>query len=499
MAISRRDLFKLGGGVAAAGAMARVAPLSPAYAQAEARQFLPTDDPVHHLVNRITWGLTPDTLTHAHRVGYEAYLEEQLNPRLADPEGDKIRQENPVFQMDKRTLYSFREMAYRLYGSLLSGMVNLATHSSRQLQERMVDFWSDHFNVHINGEENLGWGILHLRNAIRPHVLGNFRSLVVATAKSPAMLRYLDNESNIAEAPNENYARELMELHTLGVDGGYTEQDVVEVARAFTGWTINERTEDGFYFEREVHDTERKNVLGHTLPAGRGIEDGLHVINILVNHPATARYLSYKLCVRFVSDDPPQSLVESTAQVWQQTDGEIRDVLRHIFTSQEFLQSVGQKFRRPLEFFIGALRVIGAVFSEEEPLYNALRQLNQIPYNWPPPNGYPDTATTWLNTNGLLTRWNIASRLTCTFADRHSPVRVDLNADLGNPATAADLVQAVAYRVFGFNLSPEQAQPFVDYVADGDGAQTPMTTGLRARKLASLYGLMLASPQYQWR
>ena len=499
MALSRRDLFKLGGGVAAAGAMAQFAPLSPAWAQAEAQQFLPTDDPIHHLVNRMTWGITPETLDHARRIGYEAYLEEQLNPQLPDPQGDTIRQNNSIFQMDYRAIASLGDSQYRLYSSLINSMVALAIDSSRQLHERMVDFWSDHFNVHINEEESVAAGVLYLRDTLRPRALGNFRSLVVATAKSPAMLHYLDNESNIAEDPNENYARELMELHTLGVDGGYTEQDVVEVARAFTGWTINVRTQDGFYFEPESHDTGRKTVLGHTLPAGRGIEDGLHVINILVNHPATARFLSYKLCVRFVSDDPPQSLVESTAQVWQQTDGEIRDVLRHIFTSPEFLQSVGQKFRRPLEFLIGAIRVTRAIFSEQEPLYNALRQLNQVPYNWSPPDGYPDTAVTWLNTNGLLTRWNIASLLTGTFANRQSPIRVDLNDGLGHPATAADFVQAVGYRVFGFNLSPEQAQPFVAYVTDGNGPQTPITTGLRARKLATLYGLMLASPYYQWR
>lgn len=500
MALSRRNFLKLSGTAAAATTLAGMSHVGITHAQNAESIALAADDPLLHLVNRITWGATPAELAHARAIGYNAYLEEQLNPEMiTDPEGDAVWQSRPILSMDRNTLARFRGQEYRTHETLIGGMVELATVSSRQLQERMVDFWFDHFNVHIAGEEIVADGVLYLKDAIRPHVFGNFRSLVLATAKSPAMLRYLDNETNIAADPNENYARELMELHTLGVDGGYTEQDVVEVARALTGWTIHDSTRDGFFFDHETHDTNPKQILGHNLPAGRGIEDGLHVINILVNHPATSQFVSRKLCVRFVSDNPSQDLVDSTAEVWRQNNGEIKPVLRHIFSSEEFLQSAGQKFRRPLEFFIAMKRVTGADFREDEIMYQALQQLSQVPFNWAPPNGYPDVANAWLNTNNLLKRWNVAMLLTGEFASREPQVDLDLTTGLGTPQTAGDLVQTVGQRVFGVALPAEQAAPFVDYVSDGQGAATPFTAGMQAQKLASLYGLMLASPLFQWR
>ena len=501
MSVSRRDLFKLGSVAVAATAVASASNIVPIVAQDATLKSLTNTDPILHLVNRITWGATPEELAHAHQLGYKAYLEEQLYPEsIADPERDAILYNNPILRMDRNNLHRFGEQQYRIHRALVAGTVELATQSRRQLHERMVDFWFDHFNVHITEEDATApEGLLYIRDAIRPNALGNFRTLVLETAKSPAMLHYLDNDSNDAENPNENYARELMELHTLGVDGGYTEQDVVEVARAFTGWTTHPSTHDGFFFSDEMHDYNPKTVLGHNLPAGRGVEDGLQVINILVSHPATAQFLSRKLCVRFVSDNPPQSLIDSTAQVWMQFSGEIRPVLRHIFMSSEFMASTGQKFRRPLEFFVGMLRVLDARLARPEMVFEMLEMLNHIPFNWPPPNGYPDVAGAWLNTNGLLKRWNLAADFTNFYTLEEPAAYMDLLRGTESAQTVNDLIEAVSHRVFGTKLSSEEAAPFISFVSEMRDGNMPLTVGLRAQKLAPLYALMLASPFYQWR
>ena len=461
-----------------------------------------TLSPVHHLLNRITWGPRPEEVARAEELGYEATLEEQLHPEeLDDSEAEALLAAIPILEMDRRAVHGLVDSEYRTHKALIQGLLVRAVHSRRQLLERMVEFWTDHFNIPGEGySEDLV--ALH-RDVIRKHALGNFRDLLVGTAKSPAMLVYLDNYVNMAEHPNENYARELLELHTLGVDGGYTEQDVKEVARAFTGWTEHPRTRTGFYFNLEEHDTGVKRVLGHTLPAGRGIEDGLHVLSIVARHPSTARFLCRKLCVRFVSDDPPDSLVEGMAQVWQETDGAIRPVLRHLFLSPEFQASQGQKLRRPLDFFVGALRATGTRIHEWWVLDEMLTELGQIPYGWHPPDGYPDVAPAWISTSGLLARWNVAMRLTHgVYSDAGEwgyGMRTELRERIGEPRTVGDLVDAVASQVFGAPLLGQDRDFFVRYAADGGDAATPVDALLLGRKLGSLYGLMLASPQFQWR
>lgn len=457
--------------------------------------------PIHHLLNRITWGARPEEIARAQEIGYEAYLDEQLTPESIDDSAlDARLRQLPLLNMDRRAVHSVQDPEYRSYQAMVKGMVWRAAYSKRQLLERVVEFWSDHFN--ISGDDFNADNLIYQREAIRQHALGSFRDLLVATAKSPAMLYYLDNFINYAEAPNENYARELLELHTLGVDGGYTEQDVKEAARAFTGWTVHNGTRTGFYFNADDHDDGRKTILGHNLPAGRGIEDGLHLLAIAANHPATARFISGKLARRFVSDNPPASLIDSMAQVWQATHGDIKAIIRHMFLSAEFLAAAGQKMRRPLDFFIGALRATGTEITDWWVMEEMLQRLGQMPYAWGPPDGYPDTAEAWLSTNGLLARWNVAMRLTHSayedpFESGWGLGTTQLLERIGEPATAVALVDTVAAQVFGAPLP--NPTPFVDYVTDGGDKNMPVTPHLLARKLASLYGLMLASPQYQWR
>lgn len=457
-----------------------------------------TVDPVVHLMNRITFGPRPGDITHARNIGLEAILDEQLNPdSLDDSETDDMLRRLPILTMDRATLHRLDE--YRVHKSLVQGMVTRAVHSRRQLLERMVDFWTDHFN--IPAEDYPHDVVIFQREAIRKHALCKFQDLLIATAKSPAMLFYLDNFANIAESPNENYARELLELHTMGVDGGYTEQDVKEVARAFTAWTVHDGTPTGFHFHTHDHDTDGKVILGHRLPAGRGIEDGFHVLSLLAHHPSTAQYVCRKLCVRFVSDNPPQSLVDSLATVWQETDGDIKAILRHLFLSDEFYASAGQKLRRPLEFFVGALRATGTKIGDWWQLEEMLMELGQFPYGWHPPNGYPDVAGAWMSTNGLLARWNVAMRLTHgAYSDMYDlgyGLTTEIRKRIGEPNTVGAFVDAVASQIFGVPLAGADRQSFLAYL--GYPESEPATLRLIGRKLGSLYGLMLASPQYQWR
>lgn len=498
MDTTRRDFLKLLGGVVV-GAAASDAMLGTLRAYAGSAELPVSSDPDLHFLNRISYSVLPEDLARLRQIGRSAWLEEQLAPEsLADPGGDAVLVDLPILSLDRRAVHSLG-FDGRVHASIVEGMVWRAVHSSRQLHERMAEFWTDHFNIPAS---DLAHDVLIMhRDVIRKHALGKFRDLALGVAQSPAMLYYLDQTYSTQEHPNENYARELLELHTLGVDGGYTERDVQEAARALTGWRVNDGTDTGFYFDSSIHDTEAKVILGHDMPAGRGIEDGLHLLSIVTNHPSTARFICRKLCVRFVSDDPPESLVDSAAAVWQANDGAIVPVLRHIFTSDEFMQSAGQKLRRPLDFFIGALRATQTRFQENWLLYLMLEDLSQLPYGWNPPDGYPDSAEAWISSGGLLARWNTAMALThAAWSEEDAGMTTRLDQLIGSPATVGELVDAVAERTFGTaDLPAEALTPFVDYASDGQGADIALTPGLIASKLGTLFGLMLASPLYQWR
>jgi uncharacterized protein (DUF1800 family) len=328
-----------------------------------------------------------------------------------------------------------------------------AIYSERQLQEVLTDFWFNHFNVDARKGRDRFLLTEYERETIRPHVLGKFRELLEATAKSPAMLFYLDNwlsaapgtvvggadrqppspfrpgrrfgrppsptpgaplGKNAARGLNENYGRELMELHTLGVDGGYTQKDVTEVARAFTGWTIdNPRRGGGFTFNPRLHDAGEKVLLGHVIKAGGGESDGEQVLDILAREPATARVIATKLARRFVSDTPPPALVDRAAARFRATDGDLREVTRTILTAPEFLapESYRAKVKTPFEFVVSAARAIGADVQEALPLVRQLQQLGMPLYQCQPPTGYKDTADAWVNTGALVGRMNFALTL----------------------------------------------------------------------------------------
>jgi uncharacterized protein (DUF1800 family) len=501
MPATRREFLGMGG-MTLALAGAAVVFDSTAVAHVAAQQGSPSLPTVHdpdlHLLNRLSYGVTPDELAHIRAIGRDAYLEAQLHPESIDDSAmDALLAQQPILFLSRRDVYALG-FTGRAHLALPHGMVTRASFSRRQLFERMVEFWTDHFNVPM---DDLAPDLIVMqREVIRRHALGRFRDLLHGVAQSPAMLYYLDNTYSTREHPNENYARELLELHTLGVDGGYTEADVQAAARALTGWRVEDATESGFIFDPSMHDTEPKTILGHTMPAGRGIEDGLHLLSLLASHEATSRYLSRKLCVRFVADNPPDSLVDSTAQVWRETDGSIVPVLRHILTSAEFYAAAGQKLRRPLDVFIGAMRATGTSFVLPYAMYEPLTSLSQVPYSWGPPDGYPDVAAAWLNTSGLMARWNTAMFFTHrALADAEMLMLTEIPQRIGRPATVGELVDTIAFHVFGAPLNEAERAVYLAFASETGDPNEPVTNRLLADKLGTLYGLMLASPQYQWR
>jgi uncharacterized protein (DUF1800 family) len=409
----------------------------------------------------------------------------------------------------------------RVLTDLMQQKILRAAYSERQLEEVMVDFWFNHFNVFAGKGQTRVYLTEYERDAIRPNVLGKFRDLLQKTAESPAMLFYLDNwqssapadamtmegrnreqqrragmrrpgnqnrPATLADLPpalqnrrprglNENYARELMELHTLGVDGGYTQKDVQEVARALTGWTIaNPRQGGGFQFEPRLHDNGEKVVLGHKIKAGGGKSDGDRVLDILAKHPSTATFISTKLVRRFVADEPPAGLVERAAKRFHDTDGDIREVVRTIVTSPEFFaaDAYRAKVKTPFEFVVSAVRATGADVSNALPVVQSLRDLGMPLYMCQPPTGYSDKAEAWVNTGALLNRMNFAVALA---SGRMRGIRPATFSQEASEASASIVSGALA----------------------GDLSETTSATVAKATAPPQAVALVLGSPEFQKR
>jgi uncharacterized protein (DUF1800 family) len=306
---------------------------------------------------------------------------------------------------------------------LMEGKLLRAIYSNRQLEEVLVDFWYNHFNVFLDKGLDRVLVTSYERDAIRPHVLGKFKDMLTATAENPAMLFYLDNWQSVANGVgfgkqkrglNENYARELLELHTLGVDGGYTQKDIIEVARCFTGWTLKQpRQGGGFDFNMRMHDKGEKTVLGVKIAAGGGKEDGMKVLDIVAHHPSTARFLSKKLAMRFVSDDPPKELIDHMAKTYADTDGDLKAMMRTMFNSKEFWSegAFHAKMKSPLEMVVSAVRATGAEVNTTFSLVQQLQQLGQPLYRKIEPTGYSSANAEWTSSAALLARMNFALAL----------------------------------------------------------------------------------------
>jgi uncharacterized protein (DUF1800 family) len=546
-----------------------------------------------HLLNRIGFGPKPGNVEKVRQMGVERYVELQLHPEaiqdstvetrlqalktltmsseeLADSfpplrqktgtsraENDGKRTPSVIDTPEER-----REMTAsglkgprRVIAELGEAKILRAVYSERQLYEVMVDFWTNHFNVFAAKGANKWLITSYDRDAIRPHAMGNFKDLLMATAKSPAMLFYLDNwmssdpkageklsrmaefranrfpfdnsrgfgslrrlqrelgrrdrqpqtSSPVPEGKekrrlglNENYARELMELHTLGVDGGYTQNDILEVARCFSGWTIaRPRQGGGFAFIKFMHDDGEKTVLDHKIPSGGGIQDGERVLDILVHHPSTAKFIATKLTRHFVADEPPPSLVSRVADVYRTMEGNITAMLRTILTSPEFnsAEVYRAKVKRPFELVVSSMRALGAETDGGPPILRQLAEMGEPLFLCQPPTGYTDIAEAWVSSGALLNRLNFGLALA---ANRLPGTRVELQQFIADRKMRApeQLLTHLAEIIVQGELSERTLTPLKKQMERTDSVNSEFEDA-RGIGPAKIVGLLLGSPEFQ--
>ena len=466
-----------------------------------------TIDPDFHLLSRATYGPRPGDLARLRRQGQTAWLEDQLHPERIDDTACDIRAERfESLAFAPGDAYAFPRSVLR--EELVRHTLLRAIYSRRQLFELLVGFWSDHLNIDLGKGDCVFLKPTDDRTVIRQHALGRFADLIKASATSPAMLVYLDNAANKVrpgrdDRPNENYARELLELHTLGVDGGYTQRDVTEAARCLSGWTFDAgrvfaTNQNRAFFRTDWHDDGEKLVLGQRIPAGGGPHDLDQLVEIACSHPSTARHIARKLCHRFVSPTPSPALVESTAKVFTQHDGQIRPVLRHIFGTAEFADSQGLLLKRPLRFVVSALRAVAANTHARPPLLDTLRRLGQPLFEHPSPDGYSDDEAAWLGT--LLWRWNLAITLA---AGRLPTVTMPLEQiDASLAATAAGRGSPPKHAAAAADMDDGFIRWFAHLIGrqpTGDEQQSfsPLLPAASRHEHTMLLGMILASPAFQ--
>jgi uncharacterized protein (DUF1800 family) len=403
-----------------------------------------------------------------------------------------------VPDMFKREALAAMNPRQAVVAELIENKLQRAVYSPRQLEEVLVDFWLNHFNVYRD-KNTVGMMLTsYERDAIRPHVLGRFRDMLLATARHPAMLSYLDNfqsrsapenaplpPGGVSAGPNqglnENYGRELLELHTLGVNGGYTQADVINVARAFTGWTIFDPQRYGeFQFNPQMHDRAEKVVLGQKFPRGGGEDEGVRVIDMLAAHPSTARFISLKLAQRFVADEPPAALVDRMAATFTKTGGDLRAVMETLLLSREFMSEGAwqAKVKTPFELVTSALRALDADVSDTTALAFRLSEMGMPLYARIDPKGYPNTADAWSGSAGLLARINFANALTGGLI---TGVKADASA------VASQGVRRALAEITGY----EPAADVVTAIEQGAAGEKPHPN--------IVAGAIIASPDFQKR
>jgi uncharacterized protein (DUF1800 family) len=411
MTVSRRDCLRLGLFGSAATALGGCARIANHFAEHHTDASLPPGnvEATTRLVNRTTFGPRPGDISHANSVGREEYV----NQLLKTDEAEDLRlqfllERLDVFQMDS---YEGQDLPENeVLRQLQISAILRATYGKHQLQERMVDLWTNHFNIY--GRK----GLSAFRKAadettvIRKNALGTFPALLKASAHSPAMLMFLDNQGNVSGRPNENYAREIMELHTMGVNSGYTQKDVQEVARCFTGWTIEKRFLHhrwAFRFDETQHDNGQKVVLGHIIPAGGGEKDADYVLDLLAQHPATAHFVAKKICTHFLGTDADK-WIDQTAKTYLATKGDIPSMVKPILLSDDLLESP-PILKRPFDYMVAALRALDADTDGGAAIQDHLVKMGEPLYQWPMPDGYPVRTSAW--TGSMLPRWNFAHAL----------------------------------------------------------------------------------------
>jgi uncharacterized protein (DUF1800 family) len=605
-----------------AGILAFSVPLSTAAQKAKstkaAANKLTEEQKVIHLLDRLSFGPRPGDVSRVTQMGWEKYLDQQLYPEklndevivqklqplstltmsheeiakvydpppqvlqqvrekiakqnTASPDANEMKAEgkpqpNVNAAIDdpaqrREVLRTLAEMGYKPrqipVTELQTAKILRAVYSERQLQEVLTDFWFNHFNVYAQKGQDRVFLTSYERDVIRPNVFGKFEDLLLATAKSPAMLFYLDNwlstspnakmpnvqqlrqmrqnqnpnapglgirggqfgnlnnrnmrrqerrearqetkmEEKMAQQPpqgkrtrgiNENYAREIMELHTLGVDGGYTQKDVQEVARSFTGWTLRQpRNGGGFFYAPFMHDDGEKTVLGQKIPAGGGQKDGEMVIKLLAKHPATAKFIATKLARKFVNDEPSPALIDRLARSFLKNDGDLRTVYKTLFTSPEFwaVETYRAKIKTPFEMTVSAVRALGADTNGTQQFHKWIQQMGEGLYLAQPPTGYADKAENWVNTGALLERMNFAIALS---SNRVGGSRVNFAPELKS-AKPSEVADYFIKNILHGNISPQTRTTLDKTLADATIANNNSTD------VAKIAGLILGSPEFQ--
>ncbi|MCC7361649.1 MAG: DUF1800 domain-containing protein [Anaerolineales bacterium] len=496
--LSRRDFLRLAGLVSASAAVSTAAACAPVYARiggpaepeaaGPALDLAPADE---RALNRLTFGPRQAERARVAEIGAVAWVEEQLAPAaLDDGPADWRLRRFETLGMKAQDLADLGDQLFddvdmlSVPDELRQATLLRQVYSRRQLYEVMVEFWSDHF--HLSTAKGDCWFLKTVddREVVRPHALGRFRDLLWASAHSPAMLTYLDNQVNVAGAPNENYARELLELHTLGVDGGYSQADVMDLARALTGWTVKQRFWRGqFTFNPDVHDQGEKRVLGLRLvPAGQA--EAEQVVERLATHPATARFISTKLARRLLADEPSPGLVARATAAFLSTRGDILAVLRVLLLDGLLAADspAAPKFKRPVNFVAAALRQLNAETDAGPALREYLVRMGQPYFLWPTPDGYPDRTAPWAG--NLLPRWQFALALV---RGEIAGTRVELNAGPDPAATADD----VARRLLGRPLATAGRNSLLAALTAGGANDEELPALLAAG--------CLAAPAFQWR
>ena len=516
-----------------------------------------------HALNRLGFGPRPGQIEQIEKTGLENWIQAQLHPeKIGDPVVEARLLQYPAealsaaglldqypppdagakrlgitrAEYDKRLQDMAKDPAAanaipfkdqnEIVNTLAEVKMIRAVYSERQLSEQLDDFWFNHFNVFVYKDLDRWYLIPYERDAIRPHALGKFRDMLEATAKSPAMLFYLDNASSadphafdrLKQHPvhprpgqklppvggkrglNENYGRELMELHTLGVDGGYSQQDVIEVARAFTGWTIeNQRDNPSFYFDDRLHDPDPKRVLGKKIKGG-GIKDAEQVLDLLVKDKHTAHHISLQLAQHFVSDDPPATLVARMEKTFEKSKGDIRATITTMIYSPEFWSRAAfrAKVKTPFELVASATRALGADMDQPRTMVQWVNRIGEPLYQCLTPNGYSDKGASWVSTAALLNRMNFAVDLT---GNKIRGAQVDLNSLVGaditaSPQLAMDRVESV---FLAGQVSDATRATLDKETADPQMLGAKLNEPAKQVNIGLITGLVLGSPEFQKR
>ncbi len=465
-------------------------------------QAEPANPKIIHLLNRLSLGIRPGEIEQVQKLGIDKYIQEQLNPEtISEPAilTDRLskldtinlspvelfQRYNPNRQVDNQNPLPAdkkiqQQQTRQVTNQAIEARLWRSIYSQRQLNEVMVDFWYNHFNVHAEKGLDKLWVGAYEQQAIRPYAMGKFRDLLGATARHPAMLFYLDNWQNSVSNPNkkgkvqglnENYARELMELHTLGVDGGYKQDDVIALAKIFTGWGFKQpgqKVPDGysFQFNTNRHDFSNKIFLDNNI-SGSGIGEVEQALDLLSRNPKTARQISFKLAQYFVTDNPPKSLIDKLSKKFITTDGDIKLVLDTLFHSSEFWDAkyYGVKFKTPYQYVISSIRSTGTEITNPKPLNDFLKQQGMPLYGCPTPNGYKNTQDAWLNPDSMTRRINYATNLAkgklpisaSTTTAPNSPLQIQTGLPSALTISIVDPVKLAATLGNNFSTQTQQA------------------------------------------